>query len=265
MALEPMRNANAVLPPDLPPGLPPATVDRVLDGRVVIAQPADGYRVAIDPVLLAAAVDAAPGARVLDLGCGVGTAALCLAARLPGVAVVGLEIESVFAAFAAANVRRNAGAGRVEILCGDLLAPPAALRPASFDQAMANPPYLKRGAATASAHPLKAAATMEGQAGLGDWTACAARLLRPGGRLTLIHRADRLPDLLAALAGDFGDLRVLPLLPKSGAAPKRILLRAVRGAAAGLVEVPGLVLHDAAGGFTPEAAAILRAGQGLSI
>lgn len=76
MALEPMRNANAVLPPDLPPGLPPATVDRVLDGRVVIAQPADGYRVAIDPVLLAAAVDAAPGARVLDLGCGVGTAAL---------------------------------------------------------------------------------------------------------------------------------------------------------------------------------------------
>jgi tRNA1(Val) A37 N6-methylase TrmN6 len=261
MSVEVTRNANS----DLPPDLPPATVNRVLDGRVAIAQPAAGYRVAIDPVLLAAAVDAAPGERILDLGCGVGTAALCLVARLPGVAVVGLEKEPVFAAFAMANARRNSAAGRVDIFCGDLLAPPEALQPAGFDQVMANPPYLKRGTATVSGHPLKAAATMEGRAGLGDWVDCAARFLRAGGRLTLIHRADRLPDLLAALAGGFGDIRVLPLLPKAGAAPKRILIRAVRAAAAGLVEVPGLVLHDAAGTFTPEAAAILRAGRGLSI
>ena len=243
--------------------LPAATTDRVLDGRVVIAQPADGYRVAIDPVLLAAAVDAAPDAHVLDLGCGVGTAALCLAARLQEISITGLDREPVFIAFADANVVANACRDRVRCILGDLLSPPAELAPGSFDHVMANPPYLKQGTATVSAHSLKAAATAEGAATLRHWIAAAARFLKPGGELTLIHRADRLPELIAALAPEFGALRILPLLPKAGAAPKRVILRAVLGAKGAPVELPGFVLHAADGSFTAGADNVLRGGAAL--
>src|SRR6185295_1105658 len=130
---------------------------------------------------------------------------------------------------AKANALSNACDARVDFLLGDLLMPPAELAPASFDHVMANPPYLKNGTATPSAHPLKAAATVEGAADLQDWVDAAARLLKPGGGLTMIHRADRLADLIAALAPAFGDIRILPLLPKAGLAPKRIVLRALRG------------------------------------
>lgn len=240
------------------------TADRVLGGRVVLAQPADGYRVAIDPVLLAAAIDATPGERILDLGCGVGTAALCLAWRLTGVSVVGLDREPVFIDLASSNIVANACQDRVRCLLGDLLTPPAELGPGSFDRVMANPPYLKRGAATVSAHPLRAAATMEGEAGLRDWVEAAARLLKPGGSLTMIHRADRLPDLLEALSPAFGDLRILPLLPKAGLPPKRILVKAVLGGGGAPVERPGFVLHEADGRFTAAADKVLRGGAALS-
>ena len=240
------------------------TTDRVLDGRVVITQPSDGYRVAIDPVFLAAAVEATSGARVLDLGCGVGTAALCLAARVTDVTIIGLDGEPVFIAFAKANAISNACDARVRFLLGDLLMPPAELAVASVDHVMANPPYLKRGAATASAHPLKAAATVEGAAELQDWVDAAARHLRPGGGLTMIHRADRLADLLAALAPAFGDIRILPLLPKTGAAPKRVILRARLGGAGATVELPGFLLHEADGRFTAAADKVLRGAAALS-
>jgi tRNA1(Val) A37 N6-methylase TrmN6 len=129
--------------------------DSLLDGRVQVAQPADGYRVAVDAVLLAAAVDAAEGATVLDLGCGVGSVGLCLAWRRPDLAITGLDREPVFVAAARANAARNGMEKRLRILEADVRAPLAQ----KFDQVAMNPPYLKAGTATFSAHPLKAAAT----------------------------------------------------------------------------------------------------------
>jgi tRNA1(Val) A37 N6-methylase TrmN6 len=123
------------------------TTDTLLGGRVKITQPANGYRVAVDAVLLAAAVDAGPGQRVLDLGCGVGSAALCLAWRQPYVSVLGLDREPVFLACATANAAANGMAERVSFLAGDVLDPPPSLR-AAFDHVMLNPPYLKAGSAT---------------------------------------------------------------------------------------------------------------------
>jgi tRNA1(Val) A37 N6-methylase TrmN6 len=141
--------------------------------------------------------------------------------------------------------------------------PPAELAAASFDHVMANPPYLKHGTATASAHPLKAAATVEGAAALQDWVDAAARHLKPGGGLTMIHRADRLADLIAALAPAFGEARILPLLPKTGAAPKRVIVRAVLGGRGATVEMPGFVLHEPDGRFTAAADKVLRGGAAL--
>jgi len=243
---------------------PDATVDALLDGRVTIAQPADGYRVAVDAVLLAASIAAGAGARVLDLGCGVGSATLCLAWREPTVAIVGLDREPAFLACARANAETNGMASRVTFVEGDVLDAAARLDGASFDQVMLNPPYLKTGTATISAHPLKAAATAEGEAKLDDWLACARAMLRPGGIATIIHRADRLGDVLAALRG-FGGIAVLPIHPKAGRAAKRVIIRAVRDSGEPLSMLPGFVLHEADGAFTAAANAILREGQALAM
>jgi tRNA1(Val) A37 N6-methylase TrmN6 len=118
------------------------TLDRLLGGRVLLSQPAHGYRVAIDPILLAAAVPALWGERVLDAGAGTGAAALCLATRVPGCKVVGLELQRALQQIATANVTHNDLGLRVEMLVGDLANPPPRFVWGSFDHVMTNPPYL---------------------------------------------------------------------------------------------------------------------------
>ena len=235
--------------------------DTLLGGRVRVAQPADGYRVAVDAVLLAAAIDAAAGAAVLDLGCGVGSVGLCLAWRRPDLRITGLDREPVFAAAARRNAAANGFGARLSIVEADL----RASLPQRFDAVAMNPPYLKAGTATVSAHPLKAAATAESEAKLADWVAAARHALKPGGSLTLIHRADRLDDVLAAVARSFGGIAILPIHPKRDRAAKRILVRAQLGSGEPLAIRPGLVLHEENGAFTAEADSILRDGAPITI
>jgi tRNA1(Val) A37 N6-methylase TrmN6 len=149
---------------------------------------------------------------------------------------------------------------RLRIVEADVRAP----LPQRFDQVVMNPPYLKAGTATVSAHPLKAAATMEGEAKLADWVVAARDALKPGGVLTLIHRADRMDDVLAALAPSFGGIAILPIHPKHDRAAKRIILRAQLGSAEPLAILPGLVLHEESGAFTAAADAVLRDGASLT-
>lgn len=238
--------------------------DLLLGGRVVLAQPRRGYRVAIDPILLAAAVRAGPGERVLDLGCGVGAAGLCLASRQPDCVVVGLEREADLVALARRNAQRNGFADRVTVFEGDIAQPPESLAPGGFDQVMANPPFLP--ASRGSAPPLreKALAAVEGEATLADWIACALIMLKPKGWLTLIHRADRVDSLCRHLHDGFGAITLLPLWPQQGVQAKRIVVRARKGVRTPAAVLPGLVLHAPDGRYTTAAEAILRHGAGLS-
>jgi tRNA1(Val) A37 N6-methylase TrmN6 len=239
------------------------TEDAFLGGRLRLSQPAAGYRAAIDPVLLAAAVPAQPGERVIDLGCGVATAGLCLLTRVPGVAVTGLELQASLVDLAEKNARLNGCDARLRILAGDVACPPAALAVDTFDHVMLNPPYLEPGSARASAHEVRRIATVEGPAGLDVWLACALALLRPRGSVTVVHRADRLHRILRPLAETCGDLAVFPLWPRQGEAAKRVLVQARKGSGGPLRFLPGLILHDAGGGYTPQAEAVLRDAQGL--
>jgi tRNA1(Val) A37 N6-methylase TrmN6 len=238
------------------------TEDLLLGGRVRLIQPADGYRVAIDPVLLAAAVPAGPGERVLDLGSGTGAAALCLAVREAGCRVSGLERELALVRMAQLSAERTGVAARVDFMFGDLLAPPPRLAPGSFHHAMANQPYLPQGGAV-SPQSGRAAAHMEGEAALEDWVRAALTMVRPKGTVTFIHRADRLDALIAAFAGRAGELVLFPLWPEAGRPAKRVLVRARKGVAAPARLAPGLVLHAQGGGFTEAAEAVLRGGAGL--
>jgi tRNA1(Val) A37 N6-methylase TrmN6 len=245
---------------DAPPGL--ATDGTLLDGRVRLRQPAKGYRVAIDPILLAAATPAAEGDRVLDLGAGVGAAALCLAARVADCRIDCLEAQQAMARLAAENVSANRLDHRIVVHVGDLRRPPPDLPRNGFDVVMTNPPYLAAPAADAPADASKRRATVE-EVGLEAWIDAALRFLKPRGRLVVVHRADRLDDLLAAVAGRCGETTLLPLWPRAGEPARRLIVRARKAVRSPAQLLPGLALHAADGRFTPEADAVLRGAGAL--
>ena len=159
----------------------PVTEDQLLGGRVRLRQPADGARVAIDPVFLAAAIAAEPGQVVLDIGCGTGAAMLCVAAREPLCRVTGLERQRDLVRIAGDNVILNGMASRCSVMVGDLLQAPPRISAGSFDHVMANPPYLPQGAGSEPANPARAEATIESGAALGDWVRFALAMVRPKG------------------------------------------------------------------------------------
>jgi tRNA1(Val) A37 N6-methylase TrmN6 len=216
------------------------TCDALLGGRVRLWQPRRGYRVATDPVLLAAFVPARPGQRVLDLGCGVGAAGLCLAARVPGLDLHGLEVQPAYAALARRNAAENGLALTVHE--GDLRHPPEALRRLAFDHVLANPPF-HPSTASGATDPGRDRAQRE-EAGIGEWIAAGLRRLAPGGRLVVIHRAGRLGELLAALPAGAGDVEVVPVAARAGRAAGRVLVRARKGRKGELTLWPSLTLHE---------------------
>jgi tRNA1(Val) A37 N6-methylase TrmN6 len=134
-----------------------------------------------------------------------------------------------------------------------------------FDHVMANPPYIGRGRGTLAPDPAKAAATIEGEAELADWVRFALAMVRHRGSLIFVHRADRIDALLGLLAGRAGEVAVFPLWPVASRAASRILVRARKQVAAPARLLPGLVLHEADGRFTPAAEAILRGGEPLAM
>jgi tRNA1(Val) A37 N6-methylase TrmN6 len=242
---------------------PSTTFDSVLGGRVTLHQPALGYRVAIDPILLAAACAAEPGERVVDLGCGVGTAALCLARRVDRVHCMGVDLLPELAELANRNAAENGLANRVSFVAGDILDRSLPIYGTRADHIVVNPPYLKRGAATPSDNPIKALANIEGDADLAAWVAAAAKAVRPGGTITFIHRADRLPELLALLGSRCGGIAILPLHPKAGAAAHSAIVTGRLDQRLPAILLPGLVLHEADGSFSPTLQAVLRDGAAL--
>ena len=239
------------------------STDALLGNRLRLRQPLDGYRAAIDPVLLAAAVPAKSDDRVLDAGTGAGAALLCLAARVPNCRITGIEKDSKLAQLARDNVAANGFALLAEIVTGDIGNPPLALERDSFDCVMMNPPFLESSRARAPSHKSRASSMIEGDAGLTQWIGFARSMLRDRGWLTLIHRADRIDDLMAALHDGFGAIAVCPLWPAEGRAAKRVILRARKNAATPAALFPGLVLHGKDGKFTAEADAILRDGGAI--
>lgn len=241
------------------------TQDAFLCGKLQLWQPRQGYRAATDPVLLAAACPALPGQSVLDLGCGVGAAAFCLARRVPDLRLAGLELQPDYAALAQRNAQENGIAMQVEV--GNLADMPKALR-MDFDHVIANPPYYPKGG-TPSPNAGRAAA-LQIDTPLGDWVQAAGRRLAPGGWLTLICGADGLPEVLAAMGGKLGSASVLPLTPRAGKPALRILLRARKtGRAAFRLLAPFVIHHGNSHdgdreSYTPRASAILRNGESLS-
>lgn len=231
--------------------------DRLLGGRVRLRQAVRGYRAGLDAALLAAALDLAPGDRLVEAGCGAGAALLQAAVREAGAQFLGVERDEAAAALAAENVALNGLGERVEVRSGDVASGAAALGVGDFDAAFANPPFFDDPSALRGPAPERRGAWLADD-GLEAWTRFLLDAVRPGGRVTLIHRADRLDDLLHLLAEGGGSLAVRAIHPTADQAAKRVLVRAVKGGRAPLRILAPLILHDASGVGAAEADAILR-------
>ena len=234
------------------------TEDLILGGRVTLRQPKTGYRAGLDAALLAAACDAPAGARVLEAGCGVGGALLAAAARRPETSFVGVERDADALALAQENIALNGMDARVQAIGGDVAAPFSALGLKPFDAVMANPPFFDDETSLRGPHPARKGAYIADD-GLAAWIGFLLKAVREGGTLTLIHRADRLVDILTALAPKAGSVRIRPVQPFTDEPAKRVLVRAIKTGKAPLVLLPALVLHEREGGkHTGQVEAILR-------
>ncbi|MEO1537123.1 MAG: methyltransferase [Pseudomonadota bacterium] len=214
-----------------------------LDGRLTIEQPVTGYRAGADPVFLAAAVGASAGEQVLELGCGVGTAFLCLGARVPGLDLTGVELQPALAELAERNLARNGIKGRV--IAADLAALPLDLRARRFDHVLMNPPFFRRDEGSSAPDDSREQGRGE-TIDLMVWLDVALRRIKPGGTLTVVNRIERLPECLAGIAKRAGDVTVLPLAPRRDRAAKLFLLGARKGAKGPFVLKAPLVLHRGA-------------------
>ncbi|MBV9346490.1 MAG: methyltransferase [Pseudolabrys sp.] len=239
--------------------------DAVLGGRVRLRQPLRGHRVGHDAILLAAASGGRAGEHAVEFGSGVGAAGLALAARVPGLTVTLLEIDPALCDLAAQNATLNGLRDRVDVRCLDVTDSNAVSRLPAAERVLMNPPFNDPALAQMSPHSGKRLAHAGGAALLAAWVGAAAQVLKPQGVLTLIWRAEAAADVREAFAGRFGDVVTLPVYPRDGAAPIRVLVRGVKGAPPRESELPGLVLNDAAGKPTAAAEEILRAGRTLPI
>jgi tRNA1(Val) A37 N6-methylase TrmN6 len=244
------------------------TDDAVLGGRLILRQPRSGHRFGHDAILLAAATSGGAGEHAVDLGAGIGAAGLALAQRIDGLAVTLVEIDSTLVALGRDNAERNGLGNRVRAVCLDIAAPAAAyaaagLVPGGADRVLMNPPF--NTGQNPSPHRSRRDAHVASSETLRQWVGTASRLLRSGGVLTLIWRADGLAEILQVLGPAFGGIGVLPIHPKPDTPAIRVLARAGKGSHAPLSLLPGLVLSDAGGKPAAAAEAVLRHGAALAL
>ncbi len=215
------------------------SADAFLDGRVMVWQPRAGYRAATDPVFLAASVPARPGERVLELGCGVGVASLCLSARVSEIALTGIELQPDYAALARRNAAQNGVA--MSVIDADLTALPEHVRNRNFDHVIANPPFYASDGPQAQDQGRDRA--LREQTPLADWVDVALRRCRDGGYVTFIHLTERLPDLLAGFSGRASCV-VLPLAARRQRPARRVIVQARKGGRAPFTLLAPLVIHQ---------------------
>jgi tRNA1(Val) A37 N6-methylase TrmN6 len=239
------------------------TCDRFLGGRLVLHQPARGHRAGTDAILLVAGAKPEGPVDVYDLGAGVGAAGLGLAVLAPEARIRLVEIDPEVAGLARRNIVENGLADRVEVIEADLLGRVASLAPTSADLVLMNPPFHVEGKVRPSPDAYRRLAHQASGAVEEGWIRRAASLLRPSALLVLVHRADALPRLLAALDRRFGDVRIVPVLPRADEPATRILVRARKASRAPLSLLPPLVLHEADGRFTPLAEALNTGEAGI--
>jgi len=223
------------------------TEDTFLGGKLRLRQPKSGHRAGHDAMLLAAATPARSGDRVVEFGAGVGAAGLAVAKRVGGIKLILVELDEKLAGLARGNAISNAVGADVIVL--DVTSAAAAftavgLSPDSVDIVLMNPPFNDSARHRASPDKARASAHVATAATLDGWIHAGRRILKSGGVLTMIWRADGIAEVLAALDRGFGSLVILPVHADATSPAIRVLVRAVKGGKAPTRMLPALILND---------------------
>ena len=198
-------------------------------------------------MLLAAATSARSGDRVVDFGAGIGAAGLAVAKRVAGVELVLVEIDAGLAALARGNAASNAIAADVIVLdvtAGADAFAACGLSPDSVDVVLMNPPFNDSARHRASPDKAREMAHVATAATLKSWIDAGRRILKSGGILTLIWRADGLAEVLAALVRGFGSVAIQPVHGDGNSPAIRVLIRAIKGGKAPAQLFAALLLND---------------------
>ena len=240
--------------------------DGFLGNRLVIRQPRHGHRSGHDAVLLAASVGDEKAQSVCDLGAGAGVVGLCILARLPKAQLIGVEIDPDLCNLARKNAAMNGFTERAQFVSGDITGPfsELGLKSNSFDHVVANPPFYQSDRVPPVQDAARARAHQTDAAGLENWVRCACALAAGNGLVTFVHRAEALDELLSAMRGRLGALKVQPVAPRAGEAAHRVLVQGRRDARTPLVLLAPIALQNATGQPSAEAEAILRHGATLA-
>ncbi len=224
------------------------TEDAFLGGQLRLRQLRSGHRSGHDAMLLAAATPACPGDRVADFGAGVGAAGLAVARRVAGVHLTLIEIDQVLADLARGNADLNKISADVVLLdvttgAGDFVA--AGLAPDSVDVVLMNPPFNDPARHRASPDRAREVAHVATVSTLDGWVHAARRVLKSGGVLTMIWRADGIGEVLTALDRGFGSLVIQPVHADAKSTAIRVLIRAIKGGKAPTQILAAVLLNDA--------------------
>jgi tRNA1(Val) A37 N6-methylase TrmN6 len=237
-------------------------------GRVKLLQPEKGFHASLDTVFLSAAVQAKPGDQILDVGCGVGSAGFCVLARTEKTQLTGIDIQQELIDLAHQGARLNGFENRAKFFCADLKHNNF-VEDNKFDHVIMNPPYQKEGTHTPSPHPIKAMAHGEdlSDTELKDWIKYAHRKLKQGKHLTLIHRTDRLDELITVLTARrwFGSLVIYPLFSRIGDDSKRVIVQARKERYAPLKLMSGMIIHEKDGGYSKPALDVLEKSAAIKL
>lgn len=237
-----------------------SSIDQFLGGRIIVRQPLEGFRSGLDAVMVAASVPAGKGDEILELGSGVGVASLCIAARVEGCRISGVELVPELVEAACANVAANRMEARVCFEQGDVFQA-AHVQRRQFDHVFCNPPFY--GSEGIPSRSRERVLALDDAGRFCDWLGEGLRRVREGGTLTAIVPPDRLSDVLRTLPPR--GVAILPLWPRAKSPAKRLIVQTVKNSRAPLLVLPGLVLHDEVGRYTDGADAVLRHAGSLAV
>lgn len=228
------------------------TLDDLQNGYHLI-QKKDGFRFGVDAVLLADFANIKSNSKVIDMGTGTGIIPILLYARNKPKSIIGIEIQSDMAEMAERSILYNKLEDSIEIRNMDLKEASSILGKSEFDVVVSNPPYVAQKAGINNPDMKKAVARFELMCTLEDVVQSAKSLLKSGGKFFMVHRSDRLVDIIYTM-------RNLGMEPKRirfvhsayNKKPHLVLIEGVRGGKAELKFMDPLYIYDEKGNYTDE-------------
>ena len=216
-----------------------------INDNLSLIQNENGLTFGSDAYLLSAFTSGGKGKIGADLGSGTGIIPLLLSSREKAAKIFAIEVQESFCDLIRQNAEINGFANRIIPICGNVKELKAADLGQELDFVVSNPPYMKIDSGKRNEFDEKFIARHEVCGNIGDFCACAGRLLKHGGKFYCVYRPDRLTDLICAMRENRLEPKVVTFVAATAESqPSMVLVRAIKGGASGMTLTRNLFLHS---------------------